>query len=206
MKSQHLVTIPDRELIDALQRAATNERDATVDLLALLAEFDERKLYLGEGCASLFTYCTQVLHLSEHAAYHRIEGARVARGCPRVLELLSSGALTLTTAAPLRPVLTTENADAVLEAAVFKSKREVELLVARLAPKPDVQTMLRRIPSVEAQRLRFDAAPPANPSTTANERANAPVSKAVVQPRALCTPLSPDRFLLARDHIRARSS
>jgi hypothetical protein len=35
-------------------------------LLALLMELDARRLYLGEGCSSLFTYCTQVLHLSEH--------------------------------------------------------------------------------------------------------------------------------------------
>jgi hypothetical protein len=26
----------------------------------------ERQLYLAEGCSSMFTYCVQVLHLSEH--------------------------------------------------------------------------------------------------------------------------------------------
>jgi len=31
-----------------------------------LAE-DERRLYLAEGCSSMFTYCTQILNLSEHA-------------------------------------------------------------------------------------------------------------------------------------------
>jgi hypothetical protein len=30
-------------------------------------------LYRDEGCSSLFTYCTQILHLSEHAAYGRAE-------------------------------------------------------------------------------------------------------------------------------------
>jgi hypothetical protein len=45
-------------------------------------ELDTRRLYLGEGCSSLFTYCTQVLHLSEHAAYNRIETARAARFSP----------------------------------------------------------------------------------------------------------------------------
>jgi len=67
------------ELIARVKDAAANERAATADLVALLAEFDERRLYLGEGCASLFTYCTQVLKLSEHAAYGRIAAARASR-------------------------------------------------------------------------------------------------------------------------------
>jgi hypothetical protein len=69
----------DRDLLAAVARAAADERHATVELLRLLAELDARRLYLGEGCSSLFSYCTQVLHLSEHAAYHRIEAARAAR-------------------------------------------------------------------------------------------------------------------------------
>jgi hypothetical protein len=58
---------------------AADERQATARLIAGLAELDARRLYLGEGCPSLFAYCTQVLHLSEHAAYGRIEAARTAR-------------------------------------------------------------------------------------------------------------------------------
>jgi len=46
---------------------AVNGRHATAQLIAFLAEMDARRLYLAEGCSSLFTYCTQVLHLSEHA-------------------------------------------------------------------------------------------------------------------------------------------
>ena len=58
------------------EKVAGNERRVTAELLALLAEVDSRRLYLGDGCSSLFTYCTQVLRLSEHAAYHRIEALR----------------------------------------------------------------------------------------------------------------------------------
>jgi hypothetical protein len=59
-------------------------------------EVDSRKLYAGQGYASLFTYCVQVLHFSEHAAYLRIEAARVARRCPAILDKLSDGSLHLT--------------------------------------------------------------------------------------------------------------
>ena len=46
-------------------------------------ELDARRLYLREGCSSLFTYCTQVLHLAEGSAYNRIEAARAARRVSR---------------------------------------------------------------------------------------------------------------------------
>ena len=68
-----------------------DERCATAHLIALLMELDTRRLYLGEGCSSLFTYCTQMLRLSEHAAYNRIETARAARRFPVILELVESG-------------------------------------------------------------------------------------------------------------------
>ena len=72
-------------------------------------ELDTRRLYLGEGFSSLFTYCTQALHLSEHAAYNRIETARAARRFPLLLQLVADGAVTLTTVRLLAPHLTPEN-------------------------------------------------------------------------------------------------
>src|SRR5688500_10984568 len=88
--------LSDGELLGRVREAVTVERSATARLIALLAELDARRLYLGEGCSSLFTYCTQVLHLSEHAAYNRIETARAARRFPVILELVAEGALHLT--------------------------------------------------------------------------------------------------------------
>ena len=216
MTPPHLKEISDRDLLDAMQRVAANERNATVELLALLGEVDARKLYLGEGCASLFTYCTEVLRLSEHAAYHRIEGARVARHFPCVLGMLSSGALTLTTVALLRPILTPDNAEQVLGAAAFKSKRAVELLVACYAPKPDAQTMVRRIPNAAAQPLRFIApmladAPPAAAAAIEQPPGVLPTAALGSQrlPRPMSAPLTSDRFLLrltisAETHAKLR--
>ena len=60
--------LTDDEVIAEVRRLVTCEREATARLIAVLAELDERRLYLAAGCSSLFTYCTQVLHLSEHAA------------------------------------------------------------------------------------------------------------------------------------------
>ena len=83
--------LSNQDLIAWVKLLALHEREATVALIAHLAILDERGLYLGEGCPSLFTYCTQVLHLAEHAAYNRIEAARAARQFPIILEMLADG-------------------------------------------------------------------------------------------------------------------
>jgi hypothetical protein len=90
-------TFANEALLAETIRLAANERRATGQLIAALAEVDARKLYLAEGCSSLFVYCTRVLHLSEHAAYARIEAARAAWRFPMILEFLVDGSITLTT-------------------------------------------------------------------------------------------------------------
>src|SRR5512141_762082 len=86
-----LAALPDRELLDRIGQLASDERCATAALVAHLAEMDRRRLYLGQGYASLFTYCTQALHLSEAAAYSRIEAARTVRRFPIILKMLEEG-------------------------------------------------------------------------------------------------------------------
>src|SRR5262245_51944397 len=88
--------LSDRELLAEVERAASCERQATAHLVALLCEVDSRKLYAGEGYSSLFAYCVQRLHLSEHAAYLRIEAARAARRFPVIIGRLADGSLHLT--------------------------------------------------------------------------------------------------------------
>ena len=78
--------LSDDDLVERVKHLVTCERRASVALIHSLVEFDTRRLYLREGCSSLFTYCTQVLHLSEGSAYNRIEAARAARRYPTVLE------------------------------------------------------------------------------------------------------------------------
>jgi aminoglycoside N3'-acetyltransferase len=72
--------LSDDALVVAVKSLAGCEREATASLIAHLAELDARQLYLGAGFSSLFTYCCTVLHLSEPAAYNRIEAARAAKG------------------------------------------------------------------------------------------------------------------------------
>src|SRR6186713_3196632 len=137
--------LTDAQLIDEVKLLTGRERNATALLIASLAELDARRLYLGEGFSSLFTYCTRCLHLSEHAAYGRIEAARAARKWPMILELLADGSLTLTSVCLLAKHLTADNHRQLLEAAKGKTKREIEQQIAALRPLPAVPSMVRKL-------------------------------------------------------------
>ncbi len=103
-------------------------------------------LYAAQGYGSLFSYCTHALRLSEDATCNRIEAARACRSFPVILEHLTSGAMSLTSVRLLRRHLTPENHEAVLARACGRSRREIEALVAELAPRPDVPTSVRKLP------------------------------------------------------------
>ena len=158
--------LSDAELLDRVVHIVREEREATVELVAHLAELDARRLYLGEGFGSLFSYCTGALRLAEHAAYNRIEAARASRRFPAILDLLADGSLNLSTVRLIAPHLRPENFDAVVAQAKGKSKREVEVLVARLAPRPDVAASVRKLPApTQLATAPLAAVQPAAPLT-----------------------------------------
>jgi hypothetical protein len=194
--------LSDQELLAHIHQAAHAEREATVHLIALLVELDARRLYLGEGFSSLFTYCTQALHLSEHAAYNRIEAARAVRRFPSILQLVEEGAVTLTAIRLLAPHLTPENHHDVLARARHKSKREVEQLVAGLDPRPDVPSSVRKLPARPPGRETAGVLPGGNGepsflprsiategSPSASQARNTPATRP-----ADVKPLAPERY------------
>ena len=192
-------SLEDRPLLDAAKRLATEERCATAALLRTLMEIDSRRLYLGEGCASMFAYCTQVLHLAEGAAYNRIEAARAAREYPVILELFERSAITPTAVRLLAPHLTAGNHATVLASARRKSKREIEALVAALRPKPDAPVVVRKLPparyTTAALTLTGSSSPAPSPGPVAAAAASA--TETSLQPRveaARVAPLGPERY------------
>jgi 5-methylcytosine-specific restriction endonuclease McrA len=188
-----LSTLSDHDLLTHLAHAVRQERLATADVVALLMEVDARKLYAQQSCSSLFTYCVQKLHLSEHAAYLRIEAARAARRFPAILAHLRDGSMHLTAVSLVAPHLTDANHSEVLAAATHKSKRDVEQLVARLRPKPDVPASIRKLPT---SQLKVEPEPPVFVHAPAVDRPT--VTGVIEAPRvhrsAGIKPLAPERF------------
>ena len=97
--------------------------------------------------------------------------------------------------------LTPANHRAVLDSARGKKKREIEEIVARLSPRPDVAASVRRLPALHAQAFRHAETAVAPGEHMTDRVAPAPPETAVITrplsvPRAAVTPLSPDRYKL----------
>jgi hypothetical protein len=143
-----------------------------------------------------------VLHLEEGAAYNRIEVARTARRFPAVLDGLDEGSLTLAAVRLLAPHLTETNHRDVLTSARYKSKRDVERLVATVHPRPDPPAMLRKLPSVGAPSIE----PPGDSRTgplgdVAKDEKDAaltilPAAPAAAAPRPTIVHTAPERYTL----------
>jgi len=195
--------LSDGELLRRVVTLAGRERHATVELVGHLAEFDARKLHLGEGYGSLFAYCTGALRLPEHGAYNRIEAARLSRRFPVILDLLADGSLNLSTIRLLAPHLRPDNFDSVIAVAQRRTKRDVEALVARLAPGPDVPSTIRKLPAAPA--LSAPATDAGTQPATPSEPAAAippPVAPSAAPigpgerpaPRPVISALAPERY------------
>jgi hypothetical protein len=202
-----LARLSDAELVGRLKGLVARERHATAQVVAHLAEMDTRDVHLREGYDSLFVYCRDALGLSEAEAYNRIEAARAARRFPVILEMLTGGVIHLTAVRLLAAHLTADNHRDVLESARGKRKLDVEKIVARLKPRPDVASSVRKLPMPRPEPIPIapppsaqDTPAPGQPSVSAAELQAASetaltVPALPVRPAAV-TPLSPDRYKL----------
>src|SRR3972149_1006077 len=146
-RTHQLQSISDDDLLRRLTELVQQSRRVEAELIAHIDEVDDRRLFAREACSSMFSYSIEVLHLSEPEAYLRITVARAARKHPMLLTMLADGRLHLSGIALLAPHLTEENSEVVLTRAAHRSKRQIEELVAELAPKPDVPARIRKLPT-----------------------------------------------------------
>jgi len=160
-RTQQLQSLSDEELLHNLSEILQQSRRVDAELVAHIGEVDHRRLFAREACSSMFKYSVEVLHLSEPEAYLRIAVARAARKHPMLLTMLADGRLHLSGIALLAPHLTEENSEVVLTRAAHLSKRQIEELVAELAPKLDVPASIRKLPTPPAP-----PPPPPPPSPT----------------------------------------
>src|SRR5258706_7015784 len=187
--------LTDQTPLARLVTLAGKEREASVELVAHLAALDSRPaLFAAQGYGSLFSYCTQALRLSEDAACNRIEAARVCRRFPLILELLASGSLTLTSVRLLGRHLTTENHQSVLAKARDRSRREIDVLIADFAPRPDIPSTVRKLPTaIPVPLVGPGPAMTSVPSAVANAIAPSPPALPAT-PRPIVQAWAPERY------------
>ena len=211
-----LQALPDDELLRRIERLVAQSRGVEADLLAHIGEADERKLYARQAFPSMFAYCTQALHLSEAEAFRRITVARAARRHPALLTALAVGRVHLSGLALLVPLVTADNCTALLERAAHRSKREIEELVAELAPRAAVPASIRKLPerrdtpasivssgdrsgraaldSGEAAQLFPGTAPAASPTEALDTTGQPSLPPAHERAHDQVEPLSPARY------------
>src|SRR5881409_3926995 len=147
MRGYSLSHVSDQVLLRDLASLLARDRALTAAVLAHLAEVDARRLYLPAGYPSMFLYCVHELHLSEDAAYKRIQAARAARRFPVLFEDVAEGRLHLTAVGLLAPYLTPENAGELLKTATHQTKSEIEQLLAERFPRSELLPMVHALPA-----------------------------------------------------------
>jgi hypothetical protein len=154
-----LTDLSNEELLSGVQTLVRQGCVALARLLAYLGEVEERRLDLRSACSSLFDFCLRRLGMSDDEACRRVAAARLVRRFPVALGMLERGEVHLTGLLMLREHLTPERGEELLRAACGKSKSELQHLLARLFPRPDVPSRIRVL-SVTGR----DAAPPGRAS------------------------------------------
>jgi hypothetical protein len=179
-------------------------------IIAHIAEVEERKLHAKDGSSSLFEYCVRQLGLSESEAFYRLTAARIARQFPIVFSLIESRQIHLTAVCLLRDYLTQENHQELLTEASKKTKLQVQELLARRFPRPDVASYVRKLPSRAACAAREHSPHHAQPTKQASTLPGHPVptspppaSPPPAPARALIEPTSEARY---RIQLNASSS
>jgi hypothetical protein len=170
-----LQSLADADLLRRLVDLVSQSRRLEADLVAHIGEVDARRLYARQAFPSMFAYCTEGLRLSEAEAYRRITVARAARRFPVLLEMLRDGRVHLSGMARLVPLLTAESCETLLARATHLTTRQVEALVAELAPRPDVPAVMKKLPQ---RSISSSPAPKAPPLASGAELAAGPVETA----------------------------
>jgi hypothetical protein len=195
-----LESLTDDEVISGLDDLLGQSRRLEAPLVAHIGEVEVRRLYTRYAASSIFSYCTDVLRMSEGEAYLRTKVAKAAREHPVVLEMLADGRLHLSGIAKLAPVLTAENRDALLARAVHRSKRRILEIVAELAPRPDVPSVMRKLPERAASSPVASLVEPASALPPPPLDVDAPSPSRLDSPRPAMSfvsalqPLSPSRY------------
>jgi 5-methylcytosine-specific restriction endonuclease McrA len=140
-----LSKLSDSQIIKRLDALVQKERQTTLDIIRHLIEMDRRKLHLGRGYGSLYEYSTLHLGYSKSAAMRRIRTARCIRDFPEIFEMLEKNELNLTSICMLDGIMNEANKKEVLKEARFKSKRQIEEIIARYKPGKELKDRVRTI-------------------------------------------------------------
>jgi hypothetical protein len=144
--------LSDDEVVERLSAICLEGYARTARILLYLNEVEERRIHLTTGHDSMAEFCVRRLKMSEGTAFRRLNAARLVEKFPSLLPRIERGELHLSTLMQLRPHLTKDNVDELAAAAAGKTQMQVDELLARRAPKPDVPSSIVELPKSDARR------------------------------------------------------
>ena len=196
MQSNNSLTdLSGRQLLHHFSDLVGRDRHCTAELLAAIAEIDERRLWAEHACPSMFALCVERFHMSESMTAKRIWAARTARRFPVILDMVRRGELHLSGIQRLGKHLSDENHRALLERARHKSSREIERLVAEVAPRPDLPSRIRALPRRPAVAVEEAHAPTVSDRSSEGSPLLRPAGqRASERPQKQVVALAPRRY------------
>jgi hypothetical protein len=166
-----ITALSNEEILSSLTALVAQGNRISSDIITYLAEVEERRIHLELACPSMFEFCQRKLGFSEGETFLRLAAARLVRRFPAVLEAIASGRVHVSNVVLLRDHFSEGNVEELLAQVTGRSKREAEQLVARLAPKPDVLSSIRKLPETAAPKHQGPIATPSPMSACSTETA-----------------------------------
>lgn len=183
----HNDALTDDELVSQLTSLCLQGRRLNARIIALLVEVETRRLAAKNACGSMWDFCVERLGMSHGETSRRLNAARLVRRFPQLLERIERGEIHLSSLKILGKYLDESNVEQLLDEATRKSKLEVQEIVARHFPRPDVEERVVELNPAPAQAslAALDAAGPTPSLGAAPSTATARV-----------VPLSADGYLV----------
>lgn len=154
------------ELDSHLKTLVQKERELLFELLQVIREVDERKLFSEMGFASLFDYLTLGVGYSQGGAQRRIDAARLLSELPEVGQKIQNGEIKLNKISMIQKaardvakmssqVVTSEEKKQLLELISEKSVSDAQKEIATFFDIPVVQKQQIRVQADESVRVEM---------------------------------------------------
>jgi hypothetical protein len=129
------------DIVQRLKDLVAEERKITAEVIRLLLQIEDEKIFAQMGYPSLFDFCVNELGYSDGAAYRRVSAMRLFRRDDRCAEKIESGELSLSNAAKVETTLRQAerlnvevNQTKLFEAVLGATSRDAEKEIERVLP------------------------------------------------------------------------
>jgi hypothetical protein len=157
--------LTNQNLLQLLRAKARQEQNLTLEVIELIRQVEERKLYLQLGFSSLFDFVTKDLGYEPSSAMRRIQAARLVKEIPQVKEKIESKKLSLSVVSQAQSFFRKEAKDSgtklsvpkkleILKRLENKSTREAEKELVKINPQVVKKTERVRELSEELTELK----------------------------------------------------